>query len=146
MAVAVIAVVIGASSGSTAQDARATSVLVGGVEIEGVAAASSTGEPREPRYVLRNPTEERRVVELLSLVSLDAVARHPLTLTSPRRVELAPGATEEISIAFTGEPVQSGRGLPHHRFELLVRVGTDRARAIASTAYVCRIPRRDHLH
>jgi hypothetical protein len=131
------------SSRVVSQDAQTTSAVAGGVEVEGVAQSSSQGEPREPRYVLRNPTAEPRTVVLLSLASLDAGRRHPLELTSPRTVVLAPGETREISIAYAGEPVQSGRGLPYHRYALTLRVGGVRARVIASTAYMCRIPLRD---
>lgn len=123
-------------------DPQSTVATGGGVRLEGLALASSVGITREPSYTLTNLTDATRVVTLVWLVSLGESERHVLRLTGPRRVVLRPHATQEISVAFEGRPIHRGGGLGHYRFALTVSVGGAHLVAVASNAYVCRIPLR----
>jgi hypothetical protein len=121
---------------------RATSTVVEGVMLRGSYRQSSTGAIREPGFILRNTTGELRTVELFSLVSLGVAERRSLPIVGARRIELAPRRTRELSVSYRGRPLQFGAGLPHHRFTLRIVVHGRKASALASTAYVCRIPIR----
>lgn len=138
---AVCALVVAATS--RADPPRYTTASGAGVRLAGEAFASSTTVPREPRYVLTNLTAAPRVVDLVSLVSLgEARDTQPLTLRAPRRITLAPHETRPVQVAYDGRPLNLGGGLTYHRYALTVTVEGHRLTAVASNAYVCRIPRR----
>lgn len=122
---------------------RWSAAAAAGVRLTGQGTASSVGVSREPRYVLRNLTGEARVVELVSLASLSGTqVASTLSIRSPRRVVLAPRASRAIQVEYSGQPVHHGGGLSYYRFELTISVHGQRASAIASNYYVCRIPIR----
>ncbi len=57
---------------------------------------------------------------------------------------LAPHETRPLLVAYSGRPVHLGGGLSYYRFSLTVAVDGRRGSALATNAYVCRIPVR-HL-
>lgn len=120
-----------------------TSRAAAGVRLVGLARSSSTDVPREPEYVLSNLTDAPRVVDVVALWSLgNEGLRERLSVTSARRITLAPHARRTLAIEYAGRAINLGGGLTYHRFELVVAVGGERLAAIASTAYICRIPLR----
>lgn len=122
---------------------RHTTATAAGVRLTGYAIASSTHVPREPRYDLTNLTAAPQVVDLVSLVSLgEARDARALALRGPRRITLAPHETRPLQVAFDGRATNLGGALAYHRFALTVSVDRRRITAVASTAYMCRIPRR----
>ncbi len=121
-----------------------STVTVGGVRLAGEMDSSSTGVRREPGYVLTNLTGSPRAVGLVTLVGLGDARPLPLPIEGPRRIVLAPHETLPLLIAYSGQPVHLGGGLSYYRFSLTIAVGGQRASALATNAYVCRIPIR-HL-
>lgn len=122
---------------------RRTVASGGGVRLAGEARVSSVGFVREPDFTLTNLTAEPRTVDLVSLASLGSDGtREALTITSGRRFVLAPRATRRITVTFGGRPISLGGGLSYYRFALTVSSGGARFTAVASSAYVCRIPLR----
>ncbi len=131
------------AGGARATPPRRSTATGAGVRLSGDANVSSVGVRREPGFVLSNRTGDTRVVELTSLASLDARGgRHPLPITGTRRFVLAPHATRSLSVAFTGQAINDGGGLSYYRFVLTVTVDGQSLSAIASNAYMCRIPVR----
>lgn len=128
---------------SGADPPRYTTASGAGARLAGEALSSSTTVPREPHYVLTNLTTAPRVVDLVSLVSLsEARDTQPLALRGPRRITLAPHESRPVQVAYDGRPLNLGGGLTYHRYALTVIVDGHRLTAVASNAYVCRIPRR----
>lgn len=122
---------------------RSTSATAGGVRLVGVARSSSVDVPRNPEYVLTNLTNDPRVVELVTLAALDQEGSpRALAIRSPRRIVLAPRARRSVEVEFTGQTINLGGGLSHRHFALTVTTGGHRLTAIASNAYICRIPLR----
>jgi len=133
-------VVTSIAVGASAQEPSETHVEVDGVRVSGAAHFSSVEAPREPSFVLSNLTNETRTVELVALVSVAEGGSRALRLRGPRSIVLAPGASQTISVAFDGEALQFGSGLPYRRFALTVRVGAHTGDAISAVGYICRIP------
>jgi hypothetical protein len=121
-----------------------SAVTVDGVRLDGEMNSSSTGVRREPGYVLTNLTGSARAVELVALAGLGADRPRPLPIEGARRIVLAPHETRSLRVAYTGQPVNLGGGLSYYRFSLTIAVGGRRASALATNAYMCRIPVR-HL-
>lgn len=140
---ALLAAVLSASVARADPPPRST-VTVDGVRLAGEMNSSSTGVRREPGYVLTNLTRAPRTVELVALAGLGEDRPRPLPIEAPRRVVLAPRETRSLLVSFTGQPVHLGGGLSYYRFALTIAVGGRRASALATNAYVCRIPVR-HL-
>ena len=129
---------------AVADPPESTTAQTNGVELRGVRVQSSTGTPREPSYAIVNHTAEVHVVELVHLYAIGArdEERHELSITSPRRIQLRAHRSESLSLIYSGDPIWSGQGTGHYRFELHITVDGQPMHAIASTAYVCRIPVR----
>lgn len=115
------------------------------MRLSGEARSSSVEVPREPWFQLANTTGAPRAVEFLSLVALGPGGeRRTLRITGPRRITLAGHARRRVEVEYTGQPIHMGGGLSYYRFALTVAVEGVRLEAVASGAYVCRIPMR-HL-
>lgn len=141
--VALLAALLSATVARADPPSRST-VTVGGVRLAGEMSSSSTGVRREPGYVLTNLTGSARAVELVALASLGDSRPQNLAIEGPRRIVLAPHETRPLLVSFVGRPVHLGGGLSYYRFSLTIAVGGQRAAALATNSYVCRIPVR-HL-
>ena len=129
---------------AVADPPESTTAQTNGVELRGVRVQSSTGTPREPSYAIVNHNAEVHVVELVHLYVIGASDddRHELSITSPRRIQLRANRSESLSLTYSGDPIMSGQGTGHYLFELHATVDGQPIHAIASTAYMCRIPVR----
>ncbi len=90
-----------------------------------------------------NLTDAPLTVDIVALWSLgNGRLRERLSITTSRRITLAPHARRTLAIEYAGRAINVGGGLSYHRFELVIAVGDERVAAVASTAYICRIPLR----
>ena len=111
----------------------------------GVASRTSTRSCYEASYELQNRTARPLTVDLVLLHSLGLSARRRLSIRGPRSLTLRPTERRRIDITFGGQALRSSIGLTYHRYRLTVRAEGQTLKAVASCAYVCRLPLRRDL-
>lgn len=121
-----------------------SSASVRGVRLRGLATRSSVSLPRSPRFAIVSSSPRPRRIALVRLASLgpDGEERTHVALGS-RRFVLAPHARREIEPDYEGDALMAQTsGLGWRRFRLRITVDGTPLEAIATTAYMCRIPLR----
>ncbi len=126
-----------------AQDAHTSEANVGGVTIRGTERSSGGRVPHNPEFEVHNGSARPRHIRIVALESLAEGGEHRvLAARGTAAWTIAAGAHATLSIDYAGDALQAGRGLPWHRFRATFDVDGTRVNALATTAYLERIPLR----
>jgi hypothetical protein len=113
-----------------------------GVRLIARSRSTSVGPtPREPTFELDSRSGAKRVVRVVSLVSIDGAQRRTHHALSPATITLIPAQSRTVALCYASAPLNDGafRG---YRFHITLEVDGQRATIESSNHYFRRIPIR----
>ena len=120
---------------------RSTVTQAHGVTLRGTSRNTSTNASRlPPTFTIENKTGRARQVQIVSLTSVSGTQERQLTVTNHGPFALGGMATLTLRVGFTGRSLYTHRWAYQYRLELTV--DSKPLTAMASTHYICRIPKR----